>query len=136
PIVGTCSTCHNTPNVGNHSTPLPMNTGVASAIPVNNAGQPVLGILDIAQFPVYTLKSSTGATVRVTDPGRALISGQWTDVGKVKVPVLRGLAARAPYFHNGSAKDLGAVIAFYNARFNIGLTQEESRALELFLSAL
>lgn len=136
PIVGTCSTCHNTPDVGSHSTSLPLNTGVASAVPLNNAGQPIPSILDIALLPVYTLKSSKGAAVRVTDPGRALISGQWTDVGKMKVPVLRGLAARAPYFHNGSAKDLAAVIAFYNARFNIGLTQEESRALELFLSAL
>jgi cytochrome c peroxidase len=59
-----------------------------------------------------------------------------SDVGKVKTPVLRGLAARPPYFHNGSAKDLATVISFYNARFNISLSPQESRALELFLSAL
>ena len=58
------------------------------------------------------------------------------DVGKVKTPVLRGLAARPPYFHNGSAKDLATVISFYNSRFNIGLTPEESRSLMLFLLAL
>jgi cytochrome c peroxidase len=58
------------------------------------------------------------------------------DVGKVKTPVLRGLAGRPPYFHNGSAKDLATVISFYNARFNIGLTPQESRSLMLFLLAL
>lgn len=34
----------------------------------------------------------------MTDLGRALISGNCADVGKVKGPLLRGLAARAPYF--------------------------------------
>ena len=135
-IIGTCGTCHNTPNVGNHSTPLILNTGVASAVPLNNNGMPILGILDTENLPVYTLRSSTGSVINVTDPVRALISGRWLDVGKVRIPVLRGLAARPPYFHNGSAKDLATVISFYNARFNIGLTPEERRALMLFLSAL
>ena len=136
PVIGTCGTCHNTPNIGNHSTSLPLNTGVTSAVPVDNRGQTMSGILDTANLPVYTLKSSAGSMVRVTDPGRALITGQWVDMGKVKVPILRGLAARPPYFHNGSAKDLSSVVSFYNAGFNIGLTPEESRALMLFLSAL
>jgi cytochrome c peroxidase len=134
-IIGTCSTCHNTPNVGNHSASLPLNTGIASAVPVDNGGQPIT-ILDIANLPVYTLKSAASSVVNVTDPGRALITGKWLDVGKVKIPVLRGLAARPPYFHNGSAKDLWSVVSFYNARFNIGLTFEERRALIAFLSAL
>jgi len=30
----------------------------------------------------------------------ALSSGKWADIGKFKVPTLRLLAARAPYFHN------------------------------------
>jgi cytochrome c peroxidase len=48
----------------------------------------------------------TGQTYVVTDPGRALISGNCVDIGKTKVPILRGLASRAPYFHNGSAATL------------------------------
>jgi cytochrome c peroxidase len=136
PIVGTCSTCHNTPNVGNHSSSLPLNIGVANAILVDNDGLPLRPILDTANLPVYTLKSSSGSMVRVTDPVRALITGRWEDVGKVKVPVLRGLAGRPPYFHNGSAQDLATVVSFYNARFSIGLTPEESNALMLFLLAL
>jgi hypothetical protein len=34
-------------------------------------------------------------------------------------PILRGLASRAPYFHNGSARDLDEVVDFYNTRFNL-----------------
>jgi len=60
------------------------------------------------------------------DIGRAKITELESDVGKFKVPMLRGLAARAPYFHNGTAKDLKAVVDFYNGRFNIGLAGNHS----------
>ena len=46
---------------------------------------------------------------------------------------LRGLGARAPYFHNGEARDLTDVVRFYNQRFNIGFTAEEIRKVVLFL---
>ena len=36
-------------------------------------------------------------------------------------PILRALASRAPYFHNGSAATLRDVIEFYERRFGIGL---------------
>jgi len=49
-----------------------------------------------------------------------LISGKCADIGKVKEPIVRGLAARAPYFHNGSAATLLDVVEFYNQRFNLG----------------
>ena len=139
PLTGTCGTCHNTPNVGNHSTSLPINTGVTMAIPTDNSGWPIRGILNIANLPVYTLLQQSSArdkVVQVTDPGRALISGAWLDVGKTKAPILRGLAARAPYYHNGSAKDLQTVVSFYNARFNIGLKSQEINDLATFLAAL
>ena len=63
-------------------------------------------------------------------------SERLSSIGKFKVPMLRGLAARAPYFHNGFAMDLKAVVGFYNARFNIGLTNQEKDNLESFLRAL
>ena len=73
---------------------------------------------------------------QTTDPGRALITGKWVDIGKFKGPVLRGLASRAPYFHNGSARDLGDVIDFYNNRFAAGITKDEKRDLVAFLNSL
>jgi cytochrome c peroxidase len=136
PTRGTCSTCHNSFDVGSHSTALFLNLGVTRAPRTDQAGQPVAGVLDFGDLPVYTLRSASGATVQVTDPGRALISGLFVDAGKTKVPVLRALPARAPYFHNGSAADLATVVRFYDARFNIGLTAEEERDLVAFLGAL
>ena len=47
-----------------------------------------------------------GQSFQATDPGKALISGACADIGKTKGPILRGLAARAPYFHNGTAPHL------------------------------
>jgi cytochrome c peroxidase len=124
-IHGSCSTCHNTPNVGNHSSFAPMNTGVAAAS---------RRTLDL---PLYTLRNTaTGETVQTSDPGQAMNSGYWADIGKSTVPDLRGLAARAPYFHNGSAAALIDVVNFYDERFGMGLTDSEKRDLVAFLSAL
>ncbi len=103
-ISGFCGTCHDTPNVGNHSVKAPLNIGIA------NAGANSPPALDISGLPVFMLSCTsgplTGQSFVVTDPGRALISGKCADIGKVKGPILRGLAARAPYFHNGSAATL------------------------------
>lgn|GEM_PF-3046587 len=68
--------------------------------------------------------------------GRALISGKCYDVGSIVMGQLRGLAARAPYFSNGSAEDLRAVVDFYDRRFNMGLSQREKDDLVNFLSVL
>jgi cytochrome c peroxidase len=88
-------------------------------------------------MPLYMLRRiSTGETVQTTDPGRAMITGTWADIGKFKGPILRGLAARAPYFHNGSAAGLDEVIDFYETRFNLGLTAQERSDLLAFLRAL
>ncbi|MGI8567940.1 MAG: hypothetical protein ACR2KT_02055 [Methylocella sp.] len=72
----------------------------------------------------------------VTDPGRALISGNCADIGKIKGPILRGLAARAPYFHNGSAANLLDAVNFYDKRFNIGFTDQQKEDLVNFLKTL
>jgi cytochrome c peroxidase len=100
-----------------------------------------IGIADASRrtpdLPLYTLRNKqTGETIQTTDPGRALITGKWNDIGKFKGPTLRGLAARAPYFHNGSAADLDAVVDFYDQRFGIGLTPEEKADLAAFLRTL
>ena len=124
----TCGTCHDTFNVGNHSVSAPLNIGVADV--TNNP-------LDVSYLPVITLRNrATGVETSTTDPGRALITGKWADIGKFKGPILRGLAARAPYFHNGSAAGLKEVIQFYNIRFSMGLTDTEQADLVAFLSAL
>jgi cytochrome c peroxidase len=124
-LAGTCTTCHNTPNSGNHSTPMPLDIGVADA----SRRTP--------DMPLYTLKNkTTGEIVKTTDPGRALLTGKWKDIGRFKGPILRAVASRPPYFHDGSAADLQSVVEFYNTRFNIGLTESEKADLVAFLAAL
>lgn len=65
-----------------------------------------------------------------------MITGRWRDIGKFKGPILRGLSARAPYFHNGFAADLSAVVDFYDSRFDMHLTVDEKSDLLAFLRAL
>ena len=124
-LPGTCTTCHNTPNAGNHSVPMPLDIGIADA----SRRTPDL--------PLYTLRhKQTGATLQTSDPGRALVTGKWRDVGRFKGPTLRALASRAPYFHNGSAANLREVVNFYNERFGVGFTEQEMQDLVSFLQAL
>ena len=54
----------------------------------------------------------------------------------MKGPVLRALAARAPYFHNGGAKTLEDAVEFYNERFSLALTSEQKSDLAAFLRTL
>jgi cytochrome c peroxidase len=130
-IVSTCGICHDTPNVGNHSVSAPLNIGIADPPGGNNA-------LDTGYLPVITIcqKPSLIACIQTTDPGRAMVTGKFADVGKFKGPILRGLAARAPYFHNGSAQTLQDIVTFYDSRFHIGFTAQEKSDLMAFLNSL
>jgi len=65
-----------------------------------------------------------------------MITGNCADIGKFRGPILRGLAARAPYFHNGSAATLMDVVNFYDERFGIGFTSDQKQDLANFLNAL
>jgi hypothetical protein len=122
---GTCTVCHDTPNAGNHSVPMPLNIGVTDAT------------RRTPDLPLFTLRhKATGETVQTSDPGRAMITGRWRDIGRFKGPVLRALTARAPYFHDGSAATLVDVLEFYDKRFRIQLTDREKADLLAFLQAL
>ena len=130
-IVSTCGICHDSPNIGDHSVAAPLNIGVADPPGGDN-------VLDTSYLPVITLcrKPALTQCIQTTDPGRALVTGNFADISKFKGPILRGLAARAPYFHNGSAQTLMDVVSFYDARFHIGLTAQEKSDLAAFLGVL
>ena len=120
-VFGTCTTCHNTPNVGGSSSSAMMNIGAGAAV---------------ADLPLYTLQCDDGSQVVVADPGRAMVTGKCVDIGKFKVPSMRGLAARAPYFHNGAADTLMDVVNFYDQRFNMLLSAEQKADLVTFMNTL
>jgi hypothetical protein len=147
-LTGTCGTCHDTPNVGNHSFPTPLNIGTGDPDPSNPSTN--LGGSDVSYLPTITVSRIDPATglplndckapspdcKTTTDLGQALIDGKFDHVGKIKGPVLRGLSARAPYFHNGSAQTLLDAVHFYETRFSLVLTPQEESDLVAFLSVL
>jgi cytochrome c peroxidase len=146
-----CVTCHATNNLGNNpdatffvrigTDSVPILKELADADPLI---KPQLA--NVRQLPQYCLRPTSDPTpfttapcgthlddVRTTDPGRAMVSGLFTDVGKFKPPILRDLNVRSPYFHNGSAGNIEGLVNFYNARFLIGLTVQQKLDLGNFI---
>lgn len=142
-ITGTCGTCHDAPNVGDHSLPLPLDigTGHSPKYEMDPQIQNALAQLSFPNLPVYQVTGCTepftgATTIYTTDLGKAMLTGQCGDLNRVKGPILRGLAARAPYFHNGAAANLNELVNFYNQRFNMGLTDQQKSQLVAFLNSL
>jgi hypothetical protein len=124
-VQGTCSTCHDAPNVGHNSLGRLMDIGVSEAS------------RRTADIPLYTfVNKATTEARQVTDPGRGLITGAWNDIGCFKVPNLRGLPFHPPYFHDGSQASVMDVVNYIDGRFSIGLTSSEKSDLVAFLNAL
>ena len=134
-FTGTCGTCHDTPNVGNHSFPTPLNIGVGD---FGGNSTVSMGGLDISYLPKITVcRVSNPSDCKTTsDLGQALIDGKFDHVGKLKGPILRSLSSRAPYFHNGSARTVLDVVRFYEVRFGVSFTAQDESDLVAFLSAL
>ncbi|HUO19654.1 MAG TPA: hypothetical protein VMU44_07765 [Steroidobacteraceae bacterium] len=146
-LAGTCTSCHDTPNTGNHSLPLALDIGtghttLAGVEPDPNIAA-ALAQLSVPDLPVYLISgcpdpfgSGAPESFYTTDPGKALITGLCSDFNRGKGPILRGLAARAPYFHNGAAANLDELVNFYNQRFQMGLTAGQKHDLVVFLNSL
>jgi cytochrome c peroxidase len=120
-----CSVCHTAANNGTNIDSRLFDIRTASA----EARTPDL--------PLYTFRNKkTGETRQLTDAGFGNITGRWDDLGLFKTPTLRGLAARAPYFHNGIAATLDDVVRHYEKHFGFIFTDEERADLVAFLNAL
>jgi hypothetical protein len=143
PIKRTCSTCH-----GMHMTGMDTANGWMDLGTTNHpwALEPAESpwAKQLPEMPLFTITCRAdlpphpflGRTIYTQDPGRALISGKCEDVGAIVIQQFRGLAARAPYFSNGSAASLREVVDFYDRRFNIRFTEQEKVDLVNFLSVL
>jgi cytochrome c peroxidase len=125
---GTCTTCHA--------------SGITRWMDISTTNR--AGAQSLPDLPLFRITCDDralphpvlGRVIYTQDPGRALISGKCADVGSIAIQQLRGLAARAPYFSNGSARDLREVVEFYERRFQIGYTEEERKDLINFLRVL
>jgi cytochrome c peroxidase len=148
-----CTTCHATGNVGNNPDPTFFVRIGTDSVQILTALAAIdsrvqIFVDGVKELPEYCLRPKSDPTpfstapcgthttdIKTTDPGRAMVTGNITDVGKFKPPILRGLAARSPYFHAGLAVAIDDLINFYNARFSIGLTDDEHTDLASFLEA-
>jgi hypothetical protein len=140
PLKRTCATCHNHQMTGQD-----LSAGFVDLGTTNYPRwtEPPL-YSDSRELPVFkvTCKASAlphpylGRVVYTTDPGRALISGRCVDVGSIVMQQFRGLSARAPYFSNGSAKNLRELVDYYDRRFDMKLTEGEKQDLINFLGVL
>lgn len=50
------------------------------------------------------------------------MTGRCADIGSITMQQFRGLAARAPYFVNGSARNLRELVDYYDRRFDMKLS--------------
>jgi cytochrome c peroxidase len=120
----TCRGCHNAANNGQNVNGTLFDVGVSR--PEFGPGK-----------AVYTFQHrDSGAIVESTDPGRGIRNGVFADLNKFKTPNIRGLASRAPYFHNGIAADIPAIIDHYEAALGFDFTAQEEADLAAFLAAL
>jgi hypothetical protein len=143
PIKRTCSTCH-----GMHMTGMDTANGWMDVGSTNHpwALEPPESPWadELPELPLFRITCRDdlpphpflGREIYTQDPGRALISGKCEDVGAIVIQQFRGLAARAPYFSNGSAASLRELVDFYDRRFNIRFTEQEKIDLVNFLSVL
>jgi cytochrome c peroxidase len=138
PLSGTCAGCHSQVDAGNSARPdAQFDIGIASAEVGPNKIDPApdLPVFDVQCTGTFTTPFN-GNHVKLHDLGLGLITGRCADLGRFTVPQLRGLAARAPYFHDGSAGTVVDVVDFYNGRFGIGLSAQEKQDLVNFLRSL
>lgn len=144
-IAGTCTTCHDSPNVGNHTLPLPLDIATSRQSLMETNPSIVAGLQQLTppDMPVYEIRGcpdpqNVGNTLvfYTSDPGKGVVTGRCVDVGRGKGPILRGLAGRAPYFHNGSAANLKQLVDFYNLRFQMSLSDRQKHDLIAFLNSL
>jgi len=143
PAKRTCATCHNSTMVGTDLSAGWVDVGTTN-LPFARQSVPNPWSNTEHELPLFKITCHDearphpflGRVIYTQDPGRALISGKCYDVGSIVMGQFRGLAARAPYFSNGSAGTLRDLVDFYDRRFNIGYTEQEKVDLTNFLSVL
>lgn len=132
PVRNSCVFCHNMTQMGNDVAPGQVDLGTTT-LPFADA------MPDLPLFRITCLRAPHphyGRVFYTMDPGFALTTGRCADVGKITLQSMRGLAARAPYFSNGLAKDLRGVVDYYERRYSIGYTEQEKQDLVNLMSVL
>jgi cytochrome c peroxidase len=168
-FVQQCMVCHNTPNVFNNISNVQALGGGIRPITDPAFGPPIgrdfnVGIserngnnlrftqnLGGGQFApiVLPLANEDGTTNNLTitfDIGLAAVTARSEDIGRFKVPQLRGVVNAGPYFHDNSADTLEQVVDYFNSaayaaskdgrKFPVHLNAHERADLLEFLKVL
>jgi cytochrome c peroxidase len=96
---------------------------------------------DVSRRPTFTdvLSGPSREVPLLHDPAEVGMDPAYaerTATGKYRTTPLRGLWQHAPYFHDGSAPDLFAVVSHYDQLFGLNLTAAEKADLVEFLKSL
>lgn len=134
PVRNTCAFCHNMQRTGLDVAPGQVDLGTTNEPFADPA--PHLPLFRLACKDGRRPHPHLGRIVYTQDPGYALTTGRCVDIGKITIQQMRGLAARAPYFSNGSARTLRDIIDFYDRRYDIGYTEQEKQDLVNLMSVL
>src|SRR6185437_15443064 len=134
PTRDSCKFCHNMTRTGMDVAPGQVDLGTTNEPYADPAPQlPLFKLTCAADYPPHPC---LGRVIYTHDPGFALTTGRCVDIGKITIQDMRGLAARAPYFSNGSARTLRDIIEYDDRRYSIGLTEQEKQDLTNLLSVL
>jgi hypothetical protein len=134
PVRNPCAFCHNMQRTGMDVAPGQVDLGTTNSPHANSS--PELPLFKLTCDRRYAPHPHLGRVVYTQDPGYALTTGKCIDIGKITMQSMRGLAARAPYFSNGSAQTLREIIDFYDRRYQMKLTELEKNDLVNLMSVL
>jgi hypothetical protein len=134
PVRNSCAFCHNMQRTGMDVAPGQVDLGTTNEPWAKPA--PELPLFKLTCKPGFKPHPHLGRVVYTQDPGFALTTGRCIDIGKITIQQMRGLAARAPYFSNGSAATLREIVDYYDQRYNIRFTEQEKQDLTNLMSVL
>jgi len=134
PVRNACAFCHNMLRTGMDVAPGQVDIGTVNSPHATPAPElPLFKLTCNVDAPAHPY---LGRVIFTQDPGYALTTGKCADIGKITAQSMRGLASRAPYFSNGSAKTLRELVEYYDRRYRINLTEQEKQDLVNLMSVL
>lgn len=133
PTRDSCNFCHNMTRTGMDVAPGQVDLGTTNEPFADPAPDLPLFRLTCTELHPHPF---LGNVVYTHDPGFALTTGKCADIGKITMQDMRGLASRPPYFSNGSATSLRAIVDYYDRRYRIGYSEQEKQDLTNLLSVL
>ena len=134
PVRNSCAFCHNMQRTGMDVAPGQVDIGTTNSPHANSS--PELPLFKLTCKADARAHPYLGRVVYTQDPGFALTTGKCVDIGKITMQSMRALAARPPYFSNGSAQTIREIVDFYERRYRIGLSEQEKQDLTNLMSVL